>query len=122
VLTEDDYLDFLVNISRDEDLIPPRVQEAMAGTSLLFLGYRLADWNFRVLFRSLVSYLERTIARAHVSVQLVPLRDTAPDLQRQKAQEYLQRYFGKLEIRVYWGSCQDFATELRNKWEAHNVS
>jgi len=28
VLTEDDYFDFLVNISRDEDLIPARIQQA----------------------------------------------------------------------------------------------
>jgi len=42
VLTEDDYLDFLVNISRDQDLLPPRIQEALSGASLLFVGYGLA--------------------------------------------------------------------------------
>lgn len=49
VLTEDDYLDFLVNISRDRDLLPPRVQEALTGASLLFIGYRLADWTLSAL-------------------------------------------------------------------------
>ncbi len=120
VLTEDDYLDFLVNISRDEDLLPPRIQEAMAGTSLLFLGYRLSDWSFRVLFRSVVGYLERSTTRAHISVQLVPLKETAPEAQRQKAQEYLHRYFGDLRIRVYWGPAEEFAKELRDRWEAYN--
>ncbi len=39
VLTEDDYLDFLVAISRKEEkLLPPRLQEAMGGASLLFIG------------------------------------------------------------------------------------
>lgn len=121
VLTEDDYLDFLVNISRDEDLLPPRIQEAMAGTSLLFIGYRLSDWNFRVLFRSVVGYLERSITRAHVSVQLVPLKENAPDEQRLKAQEYLHRYFGDLRIRVYWGTADEFAKELRDRWEEYNA-
>lgn len=120
VLTEDDYLDFLVNISRDEDILPARIQEAMAGTSLLFLGYRLNDWNFRVLFRSLVGYLERSITRAHVSVQLVPVKDDASEEQRQKAQAYLHRYFGDLKIRVYWGTCQEFAQELRQRWEDYH--
>jgi hypothetical protein len=120
VLTEDDYLDFLVNVSRDEDILPARIQEAMAGTSLLFLGYRLNDWNFRVLFRSLVGYLERSITRAHVSVQLVPVKEGASDEQKQKAQEYLHRYFGDLKIRVYWGTCQDFAQELKSRWEEYD--
>ena len=119
VLTEDDYLDFLVNISKDEDLLPPRIQEAMAGTSLLFLGYRLSDWNFRVLFRSVVGYLEKSIARAHISVQLVPLKKESSEEQRAKAQAYLQRYFGDLKIQVYWGTAANFAKELRDRWEMY---
>src|SRR5205085_12621647 len=51
VLTEDDYLDFLINLARDDDLLPHRIQEAFTSTSLLFVGYSLSDWNFRVLFR-----------------------------------------------------------------------
>ena len=54
VLTEDDYLDFLVAVSRDDGLLPHQIQKALAGASLLFLGYRLADWNFRVIHRGLV--------------------------------------------------------------------
>jgi hypothetical protein len=69
--------------------VPPRIREAWAGTSLLFLGYRLADWDFRVLFRSILSYLERSIGLAHVSVQLVPGEDRISEKQKQKAQEYL---------------------------------
>lgn len=48
VLTEDDYLDFLVTLSRDPDLLPGEVQAALGGSSLLFLGYSLRDLNFRV--------------------------------------------------------------------------
>jgi hypothetical protein len=35
VLTEDGYLDFLVNISREQDLIPPWIQQAFTGASLI---------------------------------------------------------------------------------------
>lgn len=118
VLTEDDYLDFLVSISNDPDLLPARIQRALTGTSLLFMGYRLADWDFRVLFRSVVGYVQRSIGRAHVSVQLVPLGSQASDEQKAKAQAYLDRYFGELHIRVYWGTCRTFAAELRRRWEA----
>ena len=35
-----------------------------------------------------------------------------------KAQDYLNRYFEKLEIRVFWGTCEQFVAELRKRWEA----
>ena len=50
VLTDDDYLDFLVAISMEQNLLPPRIQEAFTSTSLLFLGYRIADWDFKCSF------------------------------------------------------------------------
>ena len=39
VLTEDDYFEFLISVSKDKDSIPSRIEEAMAGSSLLLLGY-----------------------------------------------------------------------------------
>lgn len=120
VLTEDDYLDFLVNISNDHDLLPPKIREVLSGTSLLFLGYSIKDWDFRVIFRSLVSYLERSVSRAHIIVMLLPDVGNVPDEQKAKAQQYLDRYFWELRIKVYWGTCQDFAADLRKRWEVFN--
>jgi hypothetical protein len=120
VITEDDYLDFLVNISKDQELITPRIQRAFRETSLLFLGYKLADWNFRVLFRSLVGYLEKSVSQVHVSVQLAPKEDEVSDKQKKEAQDYFDQYFDKLNIRMYWGTCREFAAELRRQWEAFN--
>lgn len=121
VITRDDYLDFLVNINRDSDqndpMIPLRIQQAFAGTSLLFLGYGIEDWNFRVIFRHIASYLEKSIARTHVSVQLAPCEEGE---QKEDAIEYLNRYFGKLDIRVYWGTCNEFTRDLKAKWEEFN--
>lgn len=117
VLTEDDYFDFLVNVSKEQGLIPPRIQRALTGSSILFVGYAIADWNFRVLFRSLVSYLERTLSRAHVSVQIAPSGDRVTQEQKERAQQYLTNYYAQLRIRVYWGTARDFATELQQRWE-----
>jgi len=121
VLTEDDYLDFLVNLGKDESreareqkFLPPRIQQALTGASLLFLGYSIADWDFRVLFRSLVGYLERSITRAHISVQLLP--QVSEELE-DKAQQYLDAYFGETKIRVFWGTCREFVAELKDRWE-----
>ena len=115
VLTDDDYLDFLIAISQNEHLIPMQIQHALSTTSLLFLGYSLSDWSFRVIFRSLVTYLEKSTQSVHISVQLVSLPRTATRAEKRQAQRYLDKYFDDLRIRVYWGTCQQFATELRQR-------
>lgn len=115
VLTEDDYLDFLVNLSRDDTLLPGRIQRAIAGSSLLFIGYRLADWDFRVLFRGLITSTEETLRRISVTVQLPPSTDTL-DSAQYTAKQYLEDYFDNLHMRVYWGTAREFAAELRDRW------
>src|SRR6266550_2109269 len=113
VLTDDDYLDFLVSISRDKSLIPPHIEKALTGASLLLLGYRLDDWNFRVLFRSIVNYLDESLVKKHVSVQLEPVGEHASTEQKERARNYFDRYFGRHDVRIYWGTCQDFVVELK---------
>ena len=109
VLTEDDYLDFLVNVFKEQNLLPPRIQQAITGASLLFIGYRLADWDFRVLFRGLVNSMEGSLRRISVAVQL-PLEDL-------EKQRYWNDYFKNMNIKVYWGTAKQFAKELRERWE-----
>jgi len=123
VLTEDDYLDFLVSISKDEQLLPHQVRRCLAGTSLLFVGYSLADWSFRVLFRGLVTSVEQSLRRISVTVQLPPVSDQAePKSHEAEIQTYLSKYFDQIDIRVYWGTAQEFMTELRARWEAFQKS
>jgi hypothetical protein len=109
VLTEDDYLRFLGAVASEPNLLPQTVQAAIAGASLLFIGYRLADWNFRVLFHGLrPNALYRSVA------VLVP--PAGPDAVG--AQEYLERYFAALDLRLFWGTAREFCAELRTRWDA----
>jgi hypothetical protein len=121
VLTEDDYLDFLIGSeSTPEDpRYPPCIEGAFSGASILFLGYSLNDWNIRVLFRTMMNYVARNTKKSHVSVQLVPLGDNASDARRREAQDFLNRYFGEMDVRVYWGDCKEFAAELRRRLNLH---
>jgi hypothetical protein len=111
VLTEDDYLEFLANIARDQNLLPSRIQTALAGSSMLFIGYNLTDWNFRVLFQS----LRPSLKFMSVAI-LVPPGDS--DESRLKAQQYLDKYYKAMDLQVYWGSAREFSAELRKRWEA----
>lgn len=121
ILTEDDYLDFLVSVSRYEHLIPARIQKALTRASLLFLGYRFTDLDFRVLLRGLVNYLEKNLyvrSKAHVSIQVVAVGDAVSISQRESIETYLSKYCGKMDIEVGLGTCAEFASELRKRWEA----
>jgi hypothetical protein len=107
VLTEDDYLDFVVNLTRYKDLLPAAIQGAFAGSSLLFVGYSLQDWTFKVVFKGLVGSLENSTRRLNMAVQLGP--GSKP------AEEYLDEYFKGQDVGVYWGEAQEFAAELRER-------
>lgn len=115
VLTEDDYFDFLVNVSRDAVLIPPRIQKALTETSVLFIGYGLADWNFRVLLQGLSRFMEKGLGRTHMAVMLPPNISNSEE-QQKKAQSYLSSYYENIDVRVFWGTANDFCAELRERW------
>src|SRR6266404_1035817 len=119
VLSEEDYLSHLVNVSRDERIIPPIIQQALSSSSILFLGFNVSDWNFLVLMSSLVPYLEQSLARAHFCVQSVPIPNEASAVRVEKIQEYFGRYFAAINIKIYWGAIRDFAVELRKHWQRH---
>lgn len=116
VLTEDDYLDFVVNVSRNEKLLPHYIHRALRSTALLFIGYSINDISFRVIFRSIIGSLEASVGKSHVAVQLVPVKDDDPDEQRERAQDYLEKYFGNSRISIYWGTAREFTQELKERW------
>ena len=56
VLTEDDYLSFIVNLSVNIDkLFPAGIRTAIASSSMIFIGYSLSDWNLRIIFRKIAT-------------------------------------------------------------------
>jgi hypothetical protein len=49
VVTEEDYVSFLGRMGSGDSVIPADLVTVMQSRTLLFLGYGLRDWNFRVL-------------------------------------------------------------------------
>jgi hypothetical protein len=49
VITEEDYVSFLGRMGSANSVIPADLVNLMQSRTLLFLGYGLRDWNFRVL-------------------------------------------------------------------------
>jgi SIR2-like protein len=119
IATEDDYLDFIVNISRDlatsprdaskKVMLPTRVRRALTGTTLLFIGYSLADINFRIILRGLLGPLEPSARHKSVSVQYC-------NGQPGELEKYIEEYFGyTLSLNVFWCSAHEFCRKLNAK-------
>jgi hypothetical protein len=104
---------------RAAKLMPAEVESALVDNSLLFLGFRLTDWHFRVLFRLMMSLpgRERLKQYCHVAVQLDPDMQTMADVEGAKV--YLAEYFGKeANIDIFWGSSEEFLCALRDELAA----
>lgn len=121
VLTEDDYFDFMISTCAYQ-LIPDVVKSALSSSSLLFMGFRLMDWSFRILFRLVQSLegAERRSEMSHVGVQVDPSEATLTDVGR--ARRYLEKYFDKeANLGVFWGGVDDFLRELAAKLQSIDV-
>jgi hypothetical protein len=92
------------------------VTTAWSANALLFLGFQMDDWDFRVLFRSILNEDRRYRRREHksIAVQITPEEGTLlPD----RARRYLEEYFRGADMGIYWGSAEDFIRELGQRWQ-----
>ena len=121
VLTEDDYLTFLLNIRSEEYPIPAVVKQAISESSLLILGYHPADWDFRVLIRGLIQTTDPRLRRLSVTVQFPQGDDEAS---QREMENYLNTYLRQIDtnMRVYWGTSQAFLTELQQRLTGEGTS
>ena len=78
---------------------------------MLFIGYSLSDWNFKVIFRSLIKQLGRNISRKSIAVQL-PKED-------ERQESYIEEYFKDMNIEIFWGTATDFIEELSSRWKTY---
>ncbi len=112
VYAEDHYFDYLIGITLNKRLIPSVVRAALNSTSLLFLGFQMDDWEFRVFFRFLMAQegRERLKFYSHVAAQIEPEEDRIMDLKR--ARKFLEEYYESENISIYWGSPGEFLKAL----------
>jgi hypothetical protein len=122
VLSEDDYLDFLVRVTRPTDptlqnaVIPPYLRAKLTPSTLLLLGYRLQDWDFRATFSGLIAVKEAPRLVLSVAIQLSPREQTDVD-SPEEAEKYLEDYFEAAKFRVEWSDSLQF---VRNLWASWN--
>jgi len=119
LLTEDDYFDYLIQSAINRDRLPPKIRASLYNSVLLFLGFQIDDWGFRVLFRSLINHENVANLRrfSHIAVQVDP--EEGRILEPGRARRYLESYFDEIgNISIFWGSAEEFARELGRQWDA----
>ncbi len=113
VLTERDYFQYVAHLNKFEDKhsCPSVLKTAINNSSLLFIGYDLQDINFRAIVHGfLASTSSIGYGKPSFAVQSPP---NILNKEQVKLQKYLEKYSRHLfELRVYWGTTQDFLSEL----------
>jgi len=118
VMSEDDYMNFLMNSAVEigsQDVIPSSLTSALSDSRLLLLGYHVRDWDFRVLFRFILKFREREGVDPSIALQLMPSLENKGFAE--KSLLYLDKYFLKHNFRVKWINTEKFIYELVDTWE-----
>jgi hypothetical protein len=126
VLSEDDYFSYLIHFIRYwSESVSSGVNQALTDASLLFLGFRIFRWDFRIIFHSLLSQGNRRIRDKypHVAAQISPREGAF--LNPTAARAYLNKYFSgenpdEIKLDIYWGETTDFLVKLNQKWPKEN--
>ena len=98
VLTEDDHLQFLVNVCQNQgnnaaDRVHALIRQALFD-DLILLGFGMSSWSFRGLYAGLIKTGGRQEDRGIVALQLVP-----NDAERIYLEDYVRR---EARFDVFW--------------------
>jgi hypothetical protein len=125
VLTDDDYLDFLVNLSREiavspngpseKTALPLALRTAIKRKTLFFIGYSLSDVNFLFILRTLLRTIQPHQRVQRVAVQIDP--QTLPqgqDLETYRA--HVETHFDwTYGVQILWRDADHIASDLRQQ-------
>jgi hypothetical protein len=118
VLTEDEYIRYLIGFTSNKKLVPNQVRQALSSTMLLFLGFQAEEWAFRVIFHSILAQEGRKLLEkyVHIAAQIEPQDERTLDPLR--ARHYLEKYFSTgTRINLFWGRAEDYLPGLMQKWQ-----
>lgn len=120
VLTEDDYFECILAVGAAPYQVmqkgPPKnmivtIKEKIIIEALMFLGFQVDDWDFRVLFRTLFPQEVRDRKKdvRSIAVQIAP---EGAGLRAEAARSYFAQYYGKSKVSVFWGEAEDLIARL----------
>jgi hypothetical protein len=110
VLTEDDYFQYLVGNTMGHTRKLPALRYSLTNTALLFIGFRLDDWSFRVLLREILQLKSSLInSVTHIGVQIDP--DNAHG-SVEDSYTYLEEQLRAYNITIHEEPTEEFISHL----------
>ncbi len=111
VITENDLLDFLVNVSKSSPPLPSDLSSSLRNpqTSFLFLGFGFHNWYFRILLHALKAENERR----NLSMAL----EDSAFFNHPNQQQTMLFYDKEHRIEFYHASWLDFAADLYQRFQ-----
>lgn len=124
LITEDDYIDFTVTMAVrgsheiSQSALWSQIREALGYTTVLFVGYSLEDWNFRVMLKYLTRQqgIISNPGSLSMSIQLSPSASNITD--KEAAETFLRDYLRISNIKVYWSDASEFLEDLQARVSA----
>jgi hypothetical protein len=105
IITEEDYVQFLTIVGRENIGIPRLIQKKIVPSTLLFLGYSLEDWDFRTIYKGLIEPLPKHTARKSFAIQKDP-------------SEFWVRFWEDKGVVIYNLDLYEFAEQLKASYES----
>ena len=119
VLSEDDYINFLIAITADTNTLNPKIplylRRVVGESQLVLIGYHLNTWDFRILFRLMTDFRIDNFSPRGMLIQLQDKENMASNA---NVIEYLKRYFGSKSFDIEWNDANRFIQEMWNGWNS----
>jgi hypothetical protein len=111
VLTEKDYLEFILYLNNKENIIPDLIKRKLSTSSLLFVGYNINDIYSRLTLQSLINSFNIRYQSSNFAIMAEI--DYSKKMQKSNLEEYIKNIY---KSRVYWDNIPSFSIKLRQKW------
>jgi hypothetical protein len=121
VQSEDDYINFIMSMVEDTNtlnpIVPLNLRRALGESNLILLGYRLQDWDFRILFRFILKFRRDEFSPRGLVIQLRQNEKKVENVQR--SLEYLSHYFDRKKFDIEWSNAEGFIQKLWSEWNIY---
>ena len=117
VLTEKDYFDFVINLTKNDGktLLNPFIYRIITSAPLLLIGYTLNNLFFRLLLKSLSE-------KSNLSNNLIVLPNMSTIENNYRAEEYFTKYIKDMfNASAFWMDNNDFSKELHSRWNKFKI-
>jgi len=117
ILTEHDYYNQLSEAAKCDSAVVKSLNSIFTGSALIFLGFRMHEWDFRILYRriQLISGWGANKRFFHVAVQIDPAsaRGTGSET---VVRMFLEQFLDNTRFQIFRGSVSQFVQELKQRF------